>query len=243
MNTKPKKISVIILSLILLASLAALSYTSKIPHIFWCHIYGGMTDELKDSSLYTDMESGSSFCFIGDSITYGTLTNGVGWYAPLERYIKGDVYEYAYGRWTTDNIISGLEDIPVADIYVIAVGVNDVIITGISPEEYAANMETITEGILSSNPGSKFYFIAPWPAFNASEETNNGLQELSEALADFCSTSDCVFIDPCGIIRSVIAEEGYDTYMYDWVHPNVNKGIGLYSYSVLYADHMNSSAA
>ena len=235
MDTKPKKSSVIILVLVLLASLAALSYTAKIPRIIWCRIYGGMTDELKDSSLYADMESGSSFCFIGDSITYGTVTDGVGWYFPLKLYIKGKVSEYAYGGWTTDNIISGLEDIPAADIYVIAIGINDVIITDTTSEEYVLNIETITEEILSRNPGSKFYIISPWPAFYASEETNKRHQEFSDALADFCNISDYTLINPCGIIRSVISEEGYDTYMYDWLHPNVNKGIGLYSYAILYA--------
>ena len=46
-------------------------------------LYGGMTAELKDSTLYKDLKSGKSICFLGDSITSGYHTDEVPWYQPL----------------------------------------------------------------------------------------------------------------------------------------------------------------
>ena len=47
--------------------------SSDVPQSFTKYeFYGGMTDELKDSEFFEDLQSGRSICFLGDSITAGT---------------------------------------------------------------------------------------------------------------------------------------------------------------------------
>ena len=90
-------------------------------------LYGGMTAELKDSTLYKDLKSGKSICFLGDSITSGYHTDEVPWYQPLTPHIKGEVYNYSRSGWTINNLIDNSEKIPAADIYIIAIGINDIL--------------------------------------------------------------------------------------------------------------------
>ena len=68
-------------------------------------VYGGMTRELKDCELYEDFRSGKSFCFLGDSITIGTVTGGIPWYQPLAPYIKGSISNLSYPGWTAYNLL------------------------------------------------------------------------------------------------------------------------------------------
>ena len=97
-NSYSKRLSktAIILSVVLVLLVSALLFIvfyPKIEHYRVLHknyeLYGGMTDELKDSTFYEDLQSGKSVCFLGDSITFGATTNGVPWYQPMVPYIKG----------------------------------------------------------------------------------------------------------------------------------------------------------
>ena len=203
-------------------------------------LYGRMTRELRDSELFEDMRSGRSFCFIGDSITYGSVTDGIGWYEPMRPYIKGDIFEFAAGGWTTRSLIGEMEDIPVAEIYVIAIGINDVkfVEYGITEEEYISNLQALSEHLLSVSPGAKMYFISPWVLWDHPEEIISRRTEFCEALSSWCDGVQRIYEDPYPVILSVLEKEGADRYMYNDFHPNSPDGVGLFSYSVLQADHM-----
>ena len=118
-NAPRKRIHIlpIIVAVILTASLLITVF------IHPCFFYS----DLKDSELFDDMQSGRSFCFLGDSITNGTMSDGIPWYHHLEKYIKGDVLNLSHSGWTSDNLVAEKENIPEADLYVIAIGVNDVV--------------------------------------------------------------------------------------------------------------------
>ena len=79
-------------------------------------IYGGMTDELKDSELFEDLQSARSICFLGDSITAGTEIGGIHWYEPLTPYIKGRIFNLSTGGWMVENLIEQGNSIPKADM-------------------------------------------------------------------------------------------------------------------------------
>lgn len=226
----------------LLASLLLLGYITKRPRRVWLPVYGGMTSELKDSEFYEDMSSGKTFCFLGDSITCGTETGGITWFDPLVPYIKGDVINYSYGGWTSKDLAGNLEPIPAADIYVVAVGINDVLRAEELPDEfttekYIANLEVLTDRLRESSPDSKIYFITPWIFFDRSDECNRLREEFSEALMNWCNGEDRICIDPYPFTLAVTEADGREPYMYNYFHPNAERGVGLFSYSVLAADH------
>lgn len=80
---KSEKILLAVL-ILLLCVLAAIKIYPRYMHehlmSLSTEVYGGMTDELRDSELYEDFQSGASVCFIGDSITDGGVIYGIPWY-------------------------------------------------------------------------------------------------------------------------------------------------------------------
>ena len=201
-------------------------------------VYGGMTDELKESELFRDMQSGKSFCFLGDSITYGSLTEGIHWYQPLIPYIKGDIKELSHGGWAVKNLIDEGGNIPEADIYVIAIGINDILFpndedSAHTSEDFISRCSQLGDIINSRSPGAKIYFIAPWSFIDLDISFVKRGDEFRNALEEWCADTDYIYINPDPVIQSVIAEEGSDKYMCNDFHPNAPDGVGLFSYAVL----------
>ena len=205
-------------------------------------IYGGMTPELKDSELYEDMRSGKSFCFMGDSITYGSFTEGIGWYIPLTNYIKGDVSNLSFGGWKVLDLIDHRASIPEADIYVIAIGINDILFfdheqSAHTASELTDRLDRLSDIIFEISPEAKLYFISPWTFVNQVEFYNERGLQLRTTFSDWCSSKGFIYLDADTVILSVLEKEDPGKYMLNDFHPNSNKGAGLFSYAVLKADH------
>lgn len=216
------------------------------PHSPRYYFYGRMNAELRDSELFEDMRNGDSFCFVGDSITDGSLTGGVSWHHHLDKYIKVDVLDFSYTGWTTRTLVENKDLIPSADIYVIAIGINDVLYSDVgrgatSSAEFVDNLSIVTERIREISPDAKFYFVAPWVFRNFPDETFARGDEYSGALKDWCEADDYIYVDPDPIILSVIDKDGWERYMLDDIHPNAERGVGLYSYAVLEAEHRRTA--
>lgn len=189
--------------------------------------YGEMTQELQSSELFADLESGGSVCFVGDSITAGTETKGLGWYEPLVPYIKGEVKRFADRGWTSRDLLEHKDEMPNADIYVIAIGVNDVTRPqdgAATPEEFVENLEALTEGL-----EGKVYYIAPWNVDGCPETSVQRRQAYADCLRNWSETA----IDPYPAIRAAFDKEGEQRFMRNELHPNLRRGLGLYSYAVL----------
>ena len=203
-------------------------------------IYGGMTDELKDSELFEDLQNARSVCFLGDSVTAGTEIGGVHWYDPLAPYIKGDISNLSTGGWMVENLIEQSDAIPKADVYVIAIGINDVLFRNAvksakTPSEFAQRCSLLAETIKGISPGAKICFIAPWTFTGQTEDIDDLGNSFRDSLKDMCNGSGYQYINPDPVISSVILSEGYGKYMYNDFHPNATDGVGLYSYAVLKA--------
>lgn len=208
-------------------------------------IYGGMTEELKDSEFFEDIQSGKSFCFLGDSITAGSATEGIPWYQPLTPYISGTICNFSNSGWVVNNLIDEADNIPEADIYVIAIGINDILfpedeICAQTALEFATKCKELGELLTTASPGSKIYFILPW-SFTVSD---TGFIERGDrfraALAQTCIAKGYRYINPDPVIQSVFADEGSSKFMYNDFHPNAPDGIGLYCYAVLKDAHKRS---
>ena len=248
-NTDSKKFSktAIILSVVLILLVSALLvivFYPKIDHYRILHqkyeLYGGMTDDLKDSELFKDLQSGKPICFLGDSITAGLTTNGVPWYQPMVPYITGEISNYSVSGWQVKNLIINSENIPVADIYIIAIGINDILFAdtataSVTADDFVRNTDKLATLIKNQSNGAKIYFVSPWTFVNLSEDYFIRGDEFRKAMKDYCENSDSIYIDAEPIIASVLETEGSEKYMYNEFHPNAPDGIGLFSYAVLKA--------
>lgn len=243
----------IILSVILVMLVAGailfFKFSPQIHNYYVVHrnykVYGGMTDELKDSEFYEDMQSGKSFCFLGDSITAGSVTEDIPWYQPLTPYISGTVSNFSRGGWTVSNLIDKADNIPEADIYVIAIGINDILFpededSAPTALEFAARCKELGELLTNRSPGSKIYFILPWSFIDSDTSFVERGNRFRSALAQTCIAKGYGYINPDPVIQSVIEDQGASKYMYNDFHPNAPDGIGLYCYAVLMDAHDRS---
>jgi len=253
-KTGSGKTTIVLSAILVLLVLFAVIVFWGIPayrHYYITHIqypvYGGLTAELKDSEFYEDMRSGKSFCFLGDSITAGNEIEGISWYYPLIPYIKGDIHNVSRGGWRVGNLILEEDKIPVCDIYVTAIGVNDVLFNslGLSPEkpdDYVNGIERLVKIIRAKSPNAKFYFIAAWTMHYQDDTSNTRAAEFRTALINLCDEKGYICINPDPVLSSVLKDTGIQKYMKDKVHPNAPNGVGLYSYAVLKADHDRRAA-
>lgn len=204
-----------------------------------------VTDQIEQSPFFESVTQADTVCFVGDSITHGTKTGGAPWYEPLSGYIEGDIYYICYGGWTTYDVIANLESLPESDVYVVAIGTNDVRYDDygsgpVTAQAYGANMETIRSAIRSIAPDSQIWFIAPWISYDGDmvsdftiDEVNARRIEFSEVLEQMCELSGDHYIDPNPYIDSVISHNPQSDYLLDWIHPNIRQGLPLYCEAVL----------
>lgn len=236
--SRQEKIWVTVVIVLTLTLIGSLIFSNS----FRIEFYGDMNNELRDSEFYEDLKSGKSICFIGDSITSGSNNWGVSWYDPLKPYIEGDIINFSKETWTSGDVLLKKDKIPVADVYVIALGVYDIYypdepLSAKTGDAYASNLEAITAQINTISPTSKIYYIAPWPVTEAAEATYKKRNEFADALQGICNNADRIFIDPYPTIFFIFQDEDYDRFMKNNFQPNIRYGVGLYSYSVLYQDH------
>ena len=243
-GSKSVKITIVLSIIFLLSVFGFFAFIifSKPQADITYEIYGGMTADLKDSELFEDLQSGRSICFLGDSITAGTEINGVHWYDPLVPYIKGDIYNLSMGGWMVQNLIDQTGNIPKADIYIIAIGINDVLFKNTvksskTPAEFAERTALLAENICDISPSAKIYFISPWTFISEKEELIESGRQYRSALRDLCAEKGYGYIDPDPIVVSVLDTEGTNKYMFNSFHPNASRGVGLFSYAVLKAAH------
>lgn len=205
-------------------------------------IYGGLTDELTKSEFYTDLTSAESICFLGDSITYGSVTEGIPWYQPLIPYTKGDISSFSFTGYTVTNLIDNRDKITFSDVYVVAIGLNDIIFydrgdAAFTAEDFAKDIKKLTAIIRDLSPNAKIYYIAPWVFLGFDDTYNARGDEYRETLENCCKEIGCTCINPEPAIKSVFFKDGVGQFMANDFHPNSPEGIGLYSYAVLKAAH------
>ncbi len=201
-----------------------------------------LTEEEKASPLYQKLSEAESVCFVGDSITHGTKNGGFGWYRPLESLLN-NVTECAAGGATTKSI---LPEAPTGSgMYVVALGTNDIRyrdedICAMTAEDYIAELERFVQRVRSENSGAEFAFIAPWTSLDndsvsklSTAERNRMNGEYTEKLRAWCGENGHLFSDPNDIIDEVMCREVQSDYLVDYIHPNRNAGIELYTRAVL----------
>lgn len=207
-----------------------------------------ITNEMTGTQLYKLISCSSSVCFVGDSITAGSLNGGYGWYEPLaEAFPDITVSLEAWGSATTRTLLSNSAAISAhgSDVYVIAIGTNDVRYRdektcAMDADSYTANINLFVDEIKTANPEAQFVFISPWLALDndpftavPNEERDALLAEYGYALENYCNKNSFMYIDPNPAIYFVLTKKITSDYMVDHIHPNAGQGISLYSRSVM----------
>lgn len=206
-----------------------------------------LTPALESSTLFREMSSAKSICFLGDSITEGTRNGGYPWYEPLESYFPGSCTNISFGGGTVKTLLDNITEIQTvkADLYVIAIGTNDVryrdeSICAMTSEAYIEKIQQLCDGIKKSQPSARFAFVAPWtstdgdPFSPISYSQKIALNdEYSDSLKLFCQDQGYLFSDPNNQIESILDLYPRSDYLIDHIHPDSADGISLYSSAVL----------
>lgn len=201
-----------------------------------------------NNKIVEEISKANRICFIGDSITEGSKNGGYGWYEPLiASFTNKTVMNVSKGGATIKTITSIYnESKEEADLYVIAIGTNDIRyrdenICAMDENEYMNEIDKLINCIQNKDE-AKFVFIAPWHStdddilckVNLSEKTIM-FNRYSEKLKDFCIKNGYLFINPNDLIFEKLNHELTDKYLIDYIHPNVMSGIRLYSEAVMQA--------
>lgn len=206
-----------------------------------------ISEDMAEGKLYELLTQAENVCFLGDSITCGSNNYGYPWFEPLEHLVKGEVVNISRGGYTASMLLNLMKesDLKDSDLFVVAIGTNDVRynnpnICALTSEEYINRIDAITTYILEYNSSAKIVYIAPWMSFENDPNINVPYEEameknciFSEALESYCSTNSFVYINPNRMIEETISVCSQKEYLVDWIHPNMNKGIELYSSAVL----------
>jgi poly-gamma-glutamate capsule biosynthesis protein CapA/YwtB (metallophosphatase superfamily)/fucose 4-O-acetylase-like acetyltransferase/lysophospholipase L1-like esterase len=209
-----------------------------------------ISESMKSSPLYQLLAKSHSVCFVGDSVTEGTRNGGYGWYEPLTAaFPELTVHRRAWGGCTAKTLLEKKNEIAgvPADIYVIAIGTNDVRYRdprrcSMTSGEYIRNLAKLVEAIRNKHGEAQFVLIAPWTTDHHDPISALGekqriemLSQYGTALQAYADEHHFLYIHPNPGIESVLRVEYPRKFLVDHIHPNADEGIRLYSTKVLEA--------
>lgn len=204
----------------------------------------------KDSIFYKLINQSSKILFVGDSVTEGTMNGGYGWFEPLmEHFSEKNFSTIAKGSETSTYFMNKKEEIASenADLYVFALGCNDIryrtpSTCAMDEDSYISNIKQIINEVRKSKPEANIVFISPWQSLNydpycplSNTDKDKLYHKYSDRLERYCKDNNFIYINPNPYIMIFIRKTDSRKYMKDWVHPNADEGILLYSKAVINA--------
>ena len=202
-------------------------------------------NKYSNTNVYRKIDKATSITFIGDSITRGTKNGFHPWYEPMMKCFNNKkIKNISKGSYTTKLILKNFKDKLIdskTDLYIIATGINDIryrkeSICAMDSKKYIKQIEKIVE--LVKNNNTNFIFISPWFSLSydkLSKLNHNDKMELikkySSQLEKYSKKNNYIFVNPNKYLEKIITKNT-DKYMVDYIHPNSNKGIELYSKSI-----------
>ncbi len=209
-----------------------------------------ITPEMKRSRLFRLLQDAETVCFVGDSLTEGTMNGGVPWYEPVRPFIPGNIVNISQGGATAKILPAYFLPSVVraaADLVVVAAGANDVLFRdpmfcAMTAKDYIQSLQRLRAAVCERRPGTNFSFIAPWPATDGDASLIGGVVppdadraygEYTAALRDWCAETGDLFIDASPYIAGRFAEYSPEAYLVDFIHPNATAGVRMYTEAVL----------
>ena len=212
-----------------------------------------LTDEMADSRIYRLLQSVDTVCFVGDSLTEGTMNGGVPWYEPIRPWIRGKIINISQGGVTAKSLPAYFLPSIVsteAELFVVAIGANDILFRdplfcAMTSADYIHILKKVRDAVLTRRPDTKFVFIAPWLATDGDASLIGGekppnteelYKDYTSALEAWCSETGDVFIDANGYIARRFETSSPENFLVDFIHPNAGSGVCLYAEAVLISD-------
>lgn len=205
-----------------------------------------INEQMRNGVLFRKLEEAQTICFIGDSVTEGTRNGGCPWYEPIEEYLGGrTILNYSKGGCTVSYMTDHQGSIPQADLYVIALGTNDVRyrdkkLCAMTKEAYVEELGKLQAGLKEKSPEAEFVFVAPWCSTDGDpycdmsyDEKTRMNEEYTEALRQYCADNGMIFVNANPYIRRALDKAPSEEYLLDHIHPNSMKGVVLYSEAAL----------
>lgn len=205
--------------------------------------------QFSDKEVYKLFKAADRVVFLGESVTTGNNNQGHPWYEPLTGHFKHlKVTNISGDGYTTQMLTQNMaEEIgkTSADLYVIAIGANDVRFRdertcAMTAEEYVSRIDELAAVISNANPKAKLLFIAPWMTLECDwaaqlphPEKMAVTEAYTTALEEYTQRKGYAFVDPNAYLEPFFAEHHYKLYTSDGIHPNVEKGTELYSAAVI----------
>jgi len=227
------------------------------PRYYWANgsyqeTAQGIIDDYSQYSnkeIYKLLANAQSAAFLGDSITKGSRNGGHPWYEPLTNHFKQlETSNIAEDSYTVQMLIEKKGDQisnTKADVYVIAIGTNDVryreeSLCAMNAEQYVERIDQLITIILGVNPQADIVLLSPWITLeNDAVARLDHAQKLelislyTAALEVYAEQEGYYFVDQNQYIAEYFAEHHHNLYTNDGIHPNATKGTDLYSAAVL----------
>jgi lysophospholipase L1-like esterase len=205
-----------------------------------------LTDAMKSGKLFTAMLDADRICFIGDSVTEGTKNGGCPWYEPIEAAIGWkQILNYSKGGCTVSYMVNRAEQIPDAELYVVALGTNDVRyrdaqVCAMTADAFVRQMDQLKQALMAKPSYKDIVFIAPWYSTDGDQVSRLSYQdklklneEYALALERYCAEQNITYIDANSYIQNILKVCPDRQFLLDWIHPNASLGVKLYSEAVL----------
>ena len=209
-----------------------------------------ITDEMQNSRICRLLQNVETVCFVGDSLTEGTINGGVPWYEPIRSSIRGKIVNVSQGGATMKILLAYFLPAIVraeADLVVVAAGANDILFRdpmfcAMTAADYIQSLQKFRDAVCERRPDAKFVFIAPWIARDGDAgiiggvvppNTDKTYADYTAALQTWCRDTGDVFIDANGYIARAFASSSPEKYLIDFIHPNAGAGVRLYAEAVL----------
>ncbi len=189
---------------------------------------------------------------IGDSISVGSRNGGYPWFEPIMHFFMDNRFiNRSEDSATSLSLLRKMDHIPPpsADLFIIALGVNDVRyrdkrICALTPRQYIDTLDRMAKKIKKHNPSGSIAFIGPWPAYDNDifskldpEARDRMIEEYNLALKEYCINTGDIYIDANSPIRRYMKTRITDDYIVDHIHPNAGSGLELYGYAVVFGEN------
>ena len=235
------------------ASLRYFSFPDKHDSVFRDEheIKLSLSESARQSPIYQACIHSAHVCFVGDSITEGTLNMGYGWYEPLASVLPEHtrISDFSKGSMTSTyflNHSNAIADMQ-ADLYVMAYGTNDIRyrdpqVCAMTPQQYISIVSSTVDKIKKKNRAARFAFIAPWCSYiydkncQLPDDRKEELLTLyTAALKQWCEQEGHMFSNPNFILKDKfeLYHRSANPFWVDDIHPNGTTGTSLYASSVL----------